>query len=55
MTTPKDEASGPDRVRFVGLDKLLEHRVRLATCVLLSRYRKRGEMPPYAKGAKAKR
>ena len=38
MTTPKDEASGPHRVGFVGLDKLLEHRVRLATCVLLSRY-----------------
>jgi predicted ArsR family transcriptional regulator len=38
MTNEKGTGSEPQRIGFVGLDKLLEHRVRLATCVLLSRY-----------------
>ena len=38
MTTTKHDTSEPERIGFVGLDKLLEHRVRLAACVLLSRY-----------------
>jgi DNA-binding PadR family transcriptional regulator len=28
-----------EQIGFAGLDKLLEHRVRLAICVLLSRYK----------------
>ena len=34
------ERSGPEEVlaRLGGIDRLLEHRVRLAICVLLSRY-----------------
>ena len=38
MTNKKGEAPESKCIGFGGLDKLLEHRVRLAICVLLSRY-----------------
>ncbi len=38
MTNKKGEAPEAESIGFVGLDKLLEHRVRLGICVLLSRY-----------------
>jgi len=38
MKPDREEGAEPERVGFDGLDKLLEHRVRLATCVVLSRY-----------------
>ncbi len=38
MTNKKGEAPESECTSFDGLDKLLEHRVRLAICVLLSRY-----------------
>lgn len=38
MTTGKRDGAAEIQERLGALDKLLEHRVRLAICVLLSRY-----------------